>query len=170
MRRRRAAAVTLFARHGFAATGMRDVASAAGLSAGSIYRHDASKDELFSALVGQAMAGLGELIEGFRSGGSPAGLINPGDPAELPPGSDQDGTWARLTDARSPRCTRQAAKWTRQRLARRSQPPTATASIWTSRAGFASSSTSRRVAAGRWPCRQRCATRVKVSMSSQEVR
>lgn len=75
LQRAEAAAVTLFARHGFAATSMRDIASTAGLSVGSIYRHYASKDELFSALVGQAVAGLGELIENFRSGGSPAGLI-----------------------------------------------------------------------------------------------
>lgn len=52
------AAVHVFARHGFAASSIRQIANRAELSIGSIYRHYASKEELFEALLGQASAGL----------------------------------------------------------------------------------------------------------------
>lgn len=52
------AGVRVFARHGFAAANMRRIAAEAGLSVGSIYRHYASKEELFDALIVQACAGL----------------------------------------------------------------------------------------------------------------
>lgn len=52
------AAVRVFARRGFAASNMRHIADEAGLSAGSIYRHYASKEALFDALLDQASSGL----------------------------------------------------------------------------------------------------------------
>ncbi|MFB7251182.1 TetR/AcrR family transcriptional regulator [Microbacterium sp. NPDC056234] len=52
------AAVRVFARHGFADSNMRQIATEAGLSAGSIYRHFASKEDLFESLLGQAVEGL----------------------------------------------------------------------------------------------------------------
>lgn len=52
------AAVRVFARRGFADSNMRQIAAEADLSAGSIYRHYASKEELFEALLGQASDGL----------------------------------------------------------------------------------------------------------------
>jgi AcrR family transcriptional regulator len=71
-----AAAIVLFARRGFAATNMRDIAREAGISTGSIYRHYATKDDLFSALVAQATDGLRRIVELFGSEGSPADLLD----------------------------------------------------------------------------------------------
>ncbi|MHA6622140.1 TetR/AcrR family transcriptional regulator [Pseudonocardia sp. DLS-67] len=70
-----AAAITLFARHGFAATSMRDIAREAGISTGLIYRHYATKDDLFAALAGQATAGLRRVAELFGGEGSPAEIL-----------------------------------------------------------------------------------------------
>ena len=70
-----AAAITLFARHGFAATNMRDIAHEAGISTGLIYRHYATKDDLFAALAAQAADGLRKVVELFRGEGSPAALL-----------------------------------------------------------------------------------------------
>lgn len=70
-----AAAITLFARHGFAATNMRDIAREAGISTGLIYRHHATKDDLFAALAAQATAGLRRVAELFEGEGSPAELL-----------------------------------------------------------------------------------------------
>ncbi|SJN45663.1 Transcriptional regulator, TetR family [Microbacterium esteraromaticum] len=53
------AAVRVFAHRGFAATNMRQIAVEAGISTGSIYRHYASKEELFDELIDQASRGLG---------------------------------------------------------------------------------------------------------------
>lgn len=53
---------------------MRQIAAEADLSAGSIYRHSASKEELFEALLGQA-------TEGLRA--TAAHLSQEGDPVEL---------------------------------------------------------------------------------------
>lgn len=66
-----AAAKTVFARKGFHATTIADIATEAGLAYGSIYWYFASKDELFHALmaaeeealrshVGSALSALGE--------------------------------------------------------------------------------------------------------------
>jgi AcrR family transcriptional regulator len=49
----------LFARQGFDGTSMRDIASASGVMAGSLYYHFASKDEIFVAVHGRGM----EMIE-----------------------------------------------------------------------------------------------------------
>lgn len=68
----RTAAVRLFARHGFAATTMRQIAAAAGISAGLIYRHYASKDVLFEELLTQAVQGLEEMADLLRDARDPA--------------------------------------------------------------------------------------------------
>jgi AcrR family transcriptional regulator len=70
-----AAAITLFARHGFAATNMRDIAREAGISTGLIYRHYATKDDLFAALTIQAADGLRRVVELFGGDGSPAEIL-----------------------------------------------------------------------------------------------
>jgi AcrR family transcriptional regulator len=47
-----------FARRGFDATTMRDVADAAGMKAGSLYRHFASKDELLATILNRFSSSL----------------------------------------------------------------------------------------------------------------
>src|ERR1700754_1490304 len=69
------AATTLFAAHGFAATSIRDIAATAGISTGLLYRHYASKDELFDSLVDQAATGLGLLAERFTASEDPAATL-----------------------------------------------------------------------------------------------
>ena len=69
------AAVRVFARRGFAASNMRQIADEAGLSAGSIYRHYASKEELFEALLGQASEGLRATAAHLSGDGDPLELI-----------------------------------------------------------------------------------------------
>lgn len=68
----RSAAVRLFAHQGYAAVNMRQIAEEAGISTGSIYRHFATKEELFADLVAEAADGLGTTIDLFRGPGDPA--------------------------------------------------------------------------------------------------
>jgi TetR/AcrR family transcriptional regulator len=49
------AAETLFARRGYAAVGMREVAEAAGLGKSSLFHHFRSKAELYAAVVGRIL-------------------------------------------------------------------------------------------------------------------
>ncbi|CAG1001545.1 HTH-type transcriptional regulator MtrR [Burkholderiales bacterium] len=59
-----AVAVREFSRKGFARTSMRDIARAAGIQAGSLYYHFASKDELFAAAHA---AGMGEVLHAIET-------------------------------------------------------------------------------------------------------
>ncbi|MBB5490006.1 TetR/AcrR family transcriptional regulator [Nocardiopsis metallicus] len=68
----RSAAVRLFARQSFATVNMRQIAEEAGISTGSIYRHFATKEELFGGLVAEAARGLGRTVDLFRGSGDPA--------------------------------------------------------------------------------------------------
>lgn len=70
------AAISLFTRKGFAATSVQDIARAAGISTGLMYRHYRTKDDLFGALIDQAADGLDAVIESFRSDRSAPELIN----------------------------------------------------------------------------------------------
>lgn len=58
------AAARLFARNGFDATSVDDVAEAAGYSKGALYYNFASKDELFEALVEES---IGQMISGLET-------------------------------------------------------------------------------------------------------
>ncbi|MEU9870063.1 TetR/AcrR family transcriptional regulator [Actinomadura sp. NPDC048021] len=69
------AAVRVFARRGFAASTVRDIAREADVSIGSIYRHYATKDELYLALLDQAVAGLVALTAEISGEGRPVDLI-----------------------------------------------------------------------------------------------
>lgn len=69
------AALSLFAEKGYAATSMQEVAARAGMSAGSIYRHYNSKEDLFNELMLQAAAGLKRSTDLFESGGSPRSMF-----------------------------------------------------------------------------------------------
>ncbi len=50
------AAATLFVRQGFAATSMRDIATSAGMKAGSVYHHFPSKEALLVEILEQGIA------------------------------------------------------------------------------------------------------------------
>ncbi|MCS3491272.1 AcrR family transcriptional regulator [Arthrobacter sp. JUb119] len=69
------AAVRVFAHRGFAATNMRQIAVEAGISTGSIYRHYASKEELFDELIDQASRGLEAVAVQLSTEGDPLSMI-----------------------------------------------------------------------------------------------
>lgn len=69
------AAVRVFAHRGFAATNIRQIAVEAGISTGSIYRHYASKEELFDELIDQASRGLGAVAAQLSTEGDPLAMI-----------------------------------------------------------------------------------------------
>ncbi|WP_307044650.1 TetR/AcrR family transcriptional regulator [Agromyces ramosus] len=69
------AGVRVFARHGFAAANIRQIADEAGISVGSVYRHYASKEDLFDELLEQASTGLSAAATQLSSGGDPSDLI-----------------------------------------------------------------------------------------------
>jgi AcrR family transcriptional regulator len=67
------AAGTCFARHGFAAASMPEIAAVAGLSVGALYRYFASKEQLFLAVVAERVAVYNDAVF--------AELNTPGPPA-----------------------------------------------------------------------------------------
>jgi AcrR family transcriptional regulator len=69
------AAVRVFARDGFAAASIRTIAAEAGLSVGSIYRHYATKHELFDEFLDQAAAGLGAAATRLEGEGGAIDLV-----------------------------------------------------------------------------------------------
>ncbi|WP_061298994.1 TetR/AcrR family transcriptional regulator [Herbidospora cretacea] len=71
----RTAAVRVFARDGFTTSNMRDIAAEAGLSVGSIYRHYATKHDLFEEFLDQAAAGLDAAAARLGGEGRPLRLV-----------------------------------------------------------------------------------------------
>ncbi|MFD1850743.1 TetR/AcrR family transcriptional regulator [Oceanobacillus bengalensis] len=69
------AAIKLFAKKGFAATGVKDIADSAGISVGLLYRHYKTKEDLFNELVSYAAEGLKRIAKKFQSNESPSELI-----------------------------------------------------------------------------------------------
>lgn len=67
-----AAGLACFAQKGFALTSMKDIAEAAGISTGLIYRHFASKQELFARLVDDTMTEMTETIRFLDAESSPS--------------------------------------------------------------------------------------------------
>jgi AcrR family transcriptional regulator len=63
-----AAALEVFADHGFAATRLDDIASRAGVVKGSIYRYFSTKEDLFRAVVRAAVVPSVEAIRGGAGG------------------------------------------------------------------------------------------------------
>jgi len=74
-----AAALALFAERGFHGTAIPDIAARAGVAAGSIYRHFASKEALVNELYQRSKRALGESLLG-----------------DLPPGLDLRGQFHHL--------------------------------------------------------------------------
>ncbi len=69
------AAIKLFAKKGFAATSVQDIANSAGISTGLLYRHYKTKDDLFNDLVTYAAIGLEKIIETFKTDSSPIEMM-----------------------------------------------------------------------------------------------
>jgi len=69
------AGIKLFAKKGFAATSVKDIAEEAGISIGLIYRHYKKKEDLFNELVTYAAGGLDRIAKMFQSDDSPVELI-----------------------------------------------------------------------------------------------
>ena len=66
------AGLACFVQKGFALTSMKDIAKAAGISTGLIYRHFASKQELFTQLIDNTMMEMAETIRFLDSDGNPS--------------------------------------------------------------------------------------------------
>jgi AcrR family transcriptional regulator len=64
------AAVDLFAANGFDGVSIADIAAAAGVSQGALYRHYPSKEELAWALFSTAYLRTGEQLDRIRTGGA----------------------------------------------------------------------------------------------------
>lgn len=69
------AAVKLFSQKGFAATGVQEIVDTAGISMGLLYRHYKTKDEIFGALVSEALEGLEQVGQLFESDMTPADAV-----------------------------------------------------------------------------------------------
>ena len=69
------AAIRVFARDGFTSASIRTIAAEAGMSVGSIYRHYATKHELFDEFLDQAADGLTAAAERLRGAGNPLDLV-----------------------------------------------------------------------------------------------
>src|SRR6201987_6417241 len=70
------AALSCFAEHGFAATRLDDVAQRAGVTKGTLYLYFPNKEELFKAVVRQALVPNIARSEGMVGGATePASLI-----------------------------------------------------------------------------------------------
>jgi AcrR family transcriptional regulator len=63
------AALALFARKGVAGTSIRDIAAAAGVSEGALYRHFPSKDALVAGLFAERYAALARVLDGLAGSG-----------------------------------------------------------------------------------------------------
>lgn len=69
------AAMHLFAQKGLAATNVQEIADAAGISIGLLYRHYKTKEALFYELVEFALAGLKEISGRLQSDESPKVIV-----------------------------------------------------------------------------------------------
>lgn len=65
------AAIKLFGKKGFAGTSVKDIAEAAGISIGLMYRHYKNKENLFNDLILYASEGLNRTGEKFHNSTSP---------------------------------------------------------------------------------------------------
>lgn len=64
-------ATQLFAQRGFAATNVQEIADLSEISIGLLYKYYKTKDELFGELVGNALAGIENLVEYFSDFSEP---------------------------------------------------------------------------------------------------
>ncbi len=77
-------AVRLFAERGYGSTGMKDIASALGVKAPSLYNYVRSKRELLDVLCLEAMRGMRDALrEGLGAGGDAAQRVRRGMEAQV---------------------------------------------------------------------------------------
>lgn len=69
------AGLVLFAQKGFALTSIKDIAEAAGISTGLIYRHFSSKEDLFNSLIANTIEELNKFVQILDSYDSPKQAI-----------------------------------------------------------------------------------------------
>ena len=69
------AGMRLFVQKGFGSTNVQDIADAAGISIGLLYRHYKTKESLFNELVEFALDGLIQIIQAFENADSPKQLL-----------------------------------------------------------------------------------------------
>lgn len=69
------AGMRLFVQKGFGSTNVQDIADAAGISIGLLYRHYKTKESLFNELVEFALDGLIQMIQTFENADSPKQLL-----------------------------------------------------------------------------------------------
>lgn len=69
------AGMRLFVQKGFGSTNVQDIADAAGISIGLLYRHYKTKESLFNELVEFALNGLTQIIQTFEDADSPKKLM-----------------------------------------------------------------------------------------------
>ena len=69
------AGLVLFAQKGFALTSIKDIAEAAGISTGLIYRHFSSKEDMFNSLIANTIEELNNFIQILDSYDSPKQAI-----------------------------------------------------------------------------------------------
>ncbi|MEC0258914.1 TetR/AcrR family transcriptional regulator [Paenibacillus lautus] len=69
------AGMRLFVQKGFGSTNVQDIADAAGISIGLLYRHYKTKESLFNELVEFALDGLIQMIQAFENADSPKQLL-----------------------------------------------------------------------------------------------
>ena len=74
-RKIRSAAIKTFAEKGYAATSIQNIADAAGVSIGLMYRHYQSKDELFASLVESAAEETLKIAQSLEANGDPREII-----------------------------------------------------------------------------------------------
>ena len=72
----RSAAIRLFAEKGFAATSIDEIAEAAELSTGMVYRHYKSKEALFSSLIERAGKGNRDMVLRMESNDNPREIFD----------------------------------------------------------------------------------------------
>ncbi|WP_245694754.1 TetR/AcrR family transcriptional regulator [Streptomyces abyssalis] len=94
------AAVAGFARHGYQAASMDDIAEEAGVSKPLVYLYLKSKEDLFTACIRRERAALVEAVRGGTGRGA-RGAESPGTPRDRPEDPDHSGRSERT--ARAPR-------------------------------------------------------------------
>ena len=103
-----AAAAAVFARRGFAAASMEEIAAEAGFTRGAVYSNFADKDDLFLAVLDERMAARAEQVRALFVDGDPVAFFASLAASNAVRDDDEERTWEllrvefRLYAARNP--------------------------------------------------------------------